>query len=590
MEFRTSTPVAGILPPPSLPEQSAPDCTGPQGRSVCQVSPVQAASVLLPAHRPVPQLPAGVPDLADPQLPINFFASTYRPPDSLVPKPRLSPTLKNDIWTSHRFQQPRYLPWIERQLELRRQTEQENGEYCFKPLLTCLENMQIFIGHIQAGKQFNAPLTPDESRVLADLSIKTTLLVQAGVPYKRTVRLALALTTLCELITTRQVFRALSEQEPGLFREEWIRNRPIRITPDEVTSLFWSEGPPGPLSAHQKNLACELGFAVEILLEDMINDNNLFVFPSFQALNLPDFCRFSHLPVHPVGLTTDYALNADGYMMSPLRFAEHDIIHMHSLRHAGLRHSLATTFYHPDLRLALRQLLLDRLPGPLAALQLAPALELLLFELFHERSPCSATQHLENSAKENFRFFLTEMAKARRQDRSNYSEDYQQITDARMAMASLWAVRLWQCGQTLGMPLTPDQLTACLETFLATDLPLLQEHLGFFERHRALLRQLFFTRFGDCLDDNDEWMVYVDDPAFKGLEVRKLFQTELRGYGLSHLDNTDLFYFEATEQPEIRHIMQQKTGAPVPPALVLTPPSVPALEWSALSQDSIPPH
>ena len=578
MELRTSTPVAGILFSPSLSGQPAPDCTAPQGRSVCQLSPVQAGSVLLPAHRPSPQRPSGAPDLADPQLPINLVASTRPPPESLVPRPRWSPTLKNAIWLSHRFQQPRYLPWIERQLERRRQTEQEGKEFCFPPLLTTLENMQLFIEHIQAGKQFDAPLMSDESRVLADLATKTTRLVQAGVPYKRTVLLAMGLTTLCALITTRQIFCPLRAHKLELFVRGWVTDNPIYMKPDDVTRLFWREGPPGPLDNQQQALVSQLGTSIATLLEDSINDNNIFVFPSFQALDLADFCRFSHLPLHPVGLITDYAVNADGYMMSPLHFAEHDLAHMHILRYAGLRHLIQTpaetALQHPDLRLAFRQLLLDRLPAPLAALQLKPALELLLFLLFHERSPRDAAQRLDKSAHRAFRSCLTDMAQARRKSRFNYSQDYQEVTDARAAMASLWTLRLWQYGQTQGMPLSASQLAACLKTFLTRDLPLLQEHLDFVENHRAVLRQLFFTRLCQSRDGEDGWLAYANKPALRGMQEDYLFQTAHRRSSVSNMDNTDLFYFEVLEWPEIRQMMQEKTRAPVPPPLVLAPPTL----------------
>ena len=536
---------------------------------------------------------AGVPDLADPHLAINFVSPTYRPPETLVPKPRLSPTLKDDIWIGHRLQRPGYLRYIEWQLERRRQVEADKREFTLPPLLVTLENMQIFMAHIQSGKQFDGPLTPEESQALAGLAETNAILVQARAPYKRTVRQALALTTLCEIITGRQVFASLKKQEPALFRELRIDSSWIDLHPGDVTSLFLSDKAPAPLDAHQKDLADRLDASITRFLDSTLNDPAFLVWPSFQTLDLAHLCQLSHLPVYPVGLMTHYARNAGGSMASPLQFALHDISHMQCLQQAMTDHNPTASpaqalFYQPDWRLAWRRLLLDRLPAPLADLGLTPALTLLLFELFHQRMPNEAAWRVGAGNRAFFLFCLEVLAQARRNKRASWSRLYQNITDTQAAMAALWTVRLWQCGQVEGPRLTEDQLQECVRLFTSVDLPALQEHLDFLGRHRAALRQLFFKNFCWAHFGGEGFSALFKSLFFKGMDELVLFHQFHRRHGLCHLDHTDLAYFAASSLPDMRQMMAGATHAPVPPARFSPPPLPAAQAADSIGQEVMP--
>jgi len=121
------------------------------------------------------------------------------------------------------------------------------------------------------------------------------------------------------------------------------------------------------------------------------NNQNLLLYPSFHPLTVADFCRFGQLPLHPVGLITDYVMGADSQLKTPLAFAEHDLAHMESLSQVNDPSHWPTSPAEAALcssakRLNWRQLLLDKVPAPLARLS-QPALQLLLFQLFHERKP-----------------------------------------------------------------------------------------------------------------------------------------------------------------------------------------------------------
>ena len=93
-----------------------------------------------------------------------------------------------------------------------------------------------------------------------------------------------------------------------------------------------------------------------------LDDERLLVCPSFEALDPEDFCRFGHLPVYPLGMMTRFALNADGQMMTPMQFMEHDAFHTDD---AGIwRHLQSDRLLEPiNSRLLFRQLVLDSLAG-----------------------------------------------------------------------------------------------------------------------------------------------------------------------------------------------------------------------------------
>ena len=187
MEFRTCTPTASPPPAPQHRKQrqllagAAPDTGG-----VCRLAPEKTLRQIPPAPMDKALAPSqgttGGLDLGDPQLPVNFVSPTYRPPEKLVPRPPFRPKLKSNPWISQHFQKPGYLSYVDRQLALRRLAEKKNEEFHFPPLLTCLENIQIFVDHIRSGAQFDGALTTEEHQALAWVHKTAAQLAKVGVP------------------------------------------------------------------------------------------------------------------------------------------------------------------------------------------------------------------------------------------------------------------------------------------------------------------------------------------------------------------------------------------------------------------------
>lgn len=522
-------------------------------------------------------------DLSDPQLPINIDSPDYVPLDRLVPPPPSSPALQQDSWMTWlsgkpgEFEAPDYVAgaspeeYFSTQMRTRQQVEEAGGRFAFKPFMITLVNMQRLIHHIQAGRQFPAPLTEAEAAALERLEAQTTALVQAGTPwYKDSVCLALSLMTVCELITNRQVLHPLRQAQPQHSRRILMYLHDCAADRNDLLAVLpWTPSPDAPkASAYIERLFREqLRGSLAAAFLETIHDRDTWLYPSFHPLTLDSFCRFCHLPLYPVGLTADYAAAADGVMRSPLYFADHDLQHMRTLQHKGRPEqgiAVETVLDSRERRLQLRQMLLDQTPQHLTDPQLGRALILLLFHLIHEDSPAGIALGIARSCSP-FCFFLEKLTRALRELQDYYSATDRGYTERKAALAALWTASLWVRWKEAGYLLTPEQLQHHAQTFVRKEAPLLQQHLDFIAEHRGTLRPLFIKSWLKPCDDDIKDGCFLADMKPQQ-HFLTLFQ---RDYGqmLRHLDNTDLAWFWAIERPEMRQKIQEVTRSPVPDSI-----------------------
>ena len=551
-----------------------------------------------PLHKPSSKPLAGDIDLADPHLPVNFVAPDFPVLETLVPGPKFSPILKGDAWLDWAGSKPGdvrpppyvgeqdSLSWIRAQLQERQRTEADKGEFQLRPLLTTLENMQIFIRHIQDGLQFPEPLTEEEAAALARILAQTAPLVTNKTPYyKRTVCLSLSLMILCDIITDRQILdTARAQEDTGLaYRLVLLSslpdNRAYRAQLLAALPLLpASPDAPGP----PENMPLPLYNRTRLALEETICDQTLLLYPSFHPLTLGHFCRLGPLPLHPVGLTPDYACSADGAMMSPLEFAEHDIGHMKDRCKVGRcpqgpQSPTEALLDCHDKRLQLSQLLLDSLPDSPGWQPLKAPLTLLLFQLFHEETPVFIASIIDYSGSP-FLFFLKLLAKARRNEWNSYTEDDRRGTDKEAAQAALWAAFLWELWQDTDSQIeavTPEVVRKLAGRFDREARPELQAHLRFLEKHRGTLRQLFVDngRIDGCSPGGNSG--FETGAAWPQQHSLTLFQYTVPKTGLCHLDNTDLGYFSALHSPQLRQKIEMATGEDLPPGTAESAPLEP---------------
>ena len=510
---------------------------------------------------------------------VNVESPDFVPLEKQVPQPGQSPTLKDDLWLSETSHQPGSLESIEKALEQKRQLESQGrgDEFIFEPLVTTLENMQVFIRHIRDGQQFTGTLTPKEDHVLAALEEKTALLLKAGAPYRRTVRLAMTLVAVCEEMTNLRILVPFEQQRPDFFKHYCSRIR----TPICLDWLLAHSGDDNSCDAASVEDSFFSRDNVKAFWEGLayyLARDDLLLYPSFHPLGLKDFCGFGHLDVHPVGMTTDYLMGADSSMKSPLRFAVHDLGHMYIRTRTGADFPsppgpTEALFHSPAERLNLRQLLLDRLPANPALAQCRPALTLLLFHLLHEMRPKESALHL-GRGEASFLGCLSRLGRSRRYERAGYEDSFRKVTDSEAGMAALWAVRLWEHWEASGASLTQESLCAHAQRFLACEAPLLQEHLDFINRHRGVLRQLFVeqSELIQYEDDQEEIAVFISaDGAEPGQPLRLFASYEPRS-GLCNLDNTDLAWFSALAYSNLRDQIEQRTGDRPPADLFFSAP------------------
>ncbi len=523
-----------------------------------------------PCPNRVVQTRPDCPDLSDPDLPINFPIPNFIPLEKQVPRPPFTPRLKEDLHLMKDFQADNSLTFIKEQLAERRRVEEKGKEFVFAPLMVTLENMQTFIKHIEAGKQFEQPLTQDEAAALERIGQQTADLVKAEQAlYKRCLRLALSLMTLCEIITQRQVLNPLLHDKPALSKYISSHDEISRLDNNARRRLLEALPLTAQLDSEDQHALPVLGrhSICSDVLYGALHNQNLLLYPSFHPLTLADFCRFGHLPLHPVGLITDYVMGADSRLKSPLNFAEHDLLHMNHLRLVGDPGYQPTSPAETALcscarRLNWRQLLLDKVPAPLADRLSEPALQLMLFFLFHERSPKTSADNMRSSLSA-FSLFLRNLVEARTAQRDAYEDIYRQITTDQAAMAVLWTIRLWSRWLTAGCQLSPQRLLDCAQDFADKDVPRLEQHLRFFASHRVRLRQLFAQKCTLRLkDENDSWT--LGHQYGPGWDYVNLFVSACPRTGLRNLEHSDLVYFQSLQSADERHIMQEWTRARLP--------------------------
>ena len=269
-------------------------------------------------------------------------------------------------------------------------------------------------------------------------------------------------------------------------------------------------------------------------------------YPSFEPLDPKDFCCLAHLPVYPLGMMAVHALNADGYMRTPLGFIEHDI------NHAGYIGSDYLDGSHPlnglASRLCFRQRALDALPPLLQAFGLQRAVALVLFVLFHEELVNNAQRWLEQGSA---LVLLRAICKVRREDFFNYSPAWRRISDIQALLACLWVLKVYNHCRACpdGQP-DIRTLQPLADDFVRHSLPVVQEHWRFFDRHRALLHSRFFegAEVRTSTKANREWQEYAhmsrNGFTYCPDGMRLVLQTEGDPAAEGTVRNTELLYFD----------------------------------------------
>ena len=500
-----------------------------------------------------------------------------------VPKPvqDVGCQLLHDSYLKETLQHPQEGPRLyAEEVERRKGLEPGDGDYCFAPLLTSLHNMQRLTEHILSDRHFSQPLSAADRAAFAVLADDIEQLIVEKAPYKRTVQLALQMSCMQEIATARHVIKELRSRLDASSDVLLYKHTRLFTVDFEICC---EDGKTQELTTDEIPLAMALpcngeGFSLKgtegtwqlvasrsygLLLSRWLDDNDVFLYPSFEPLDPADFCRLAHLPVYPLGMMTAHALNADGCMMTPLRFFYHDIGHVNT--GCGWRREEAgLPLCSMDNRLQFRQLVLDKLPDALAGYRLERALEMLLFNLFHEYPIRDASQALEAG---HFLPLLLVLVRASREERLHYPAAWQAIDERQAALACLWVHRLYKALRD-GEDDRTDWVESLCARFVTEDIPALHRHLTFVHRHRDSLRAHFESRSEmHKTDDGDRWVVYSSQSPWSSCYMNG--ELTLLHSSKSHpeesMDNTDLVYFDVLHDLKSFWRMVEATGKTPPP-------------------------
>ena len=535
-----------------------------QGKQLATTRP----SALLTAA-PVKPVPERC-DRAEPERPW-FEKEMSSPPVPFHPQP--------DPDINDRLQDPaKSLDFYHREVERRRQAKEAGEVYTFAPLMHTLANMRDLTQHILANRQFEQPLSAEDRAAFCTLGehIETHLTRQA--PYESTVQLAVMMTCMLEVATARYALPDLEKRVPALFHYDRRDIQCLRLrqfafvqhTADErfiplpsgdialssiVSCAFGGINPGGQ---DEKTQLFGHWFAGKTWLTEWLRNDRLFLYPSFEPLTPKDLAHLGHLPIYPLGMTSAYALNADGFLHTPLRFLDHDLGHAYDTaiwEHLRGSRPLQATLS----RLQFRQLVMDRLPAALKAFDLDTALALVVFNLFHEYNAFQARRFLE---PDSFLPLFNEICRVRRERACDYSPEYQKVDDLQALIACLWVHRAYHCWCQHSGEARARIAQTLADRFLRHELPALLECWAFLEKHREALLEHFLDFAALEADDNghsglpvrykskSRWARYYNNKALTVSQERN------RHTG-GPVEQVDLPFFDALQTPRERELIKK---------------------------------
>ena len=445
----------------------------------------------------------------------------------MLPSPPVACPLMQDEYLKDLLQDPEEsMKFYQTEIQRRRQARATGAVYCFPPLMTTLANMRKLTGHILANRQFKTPLTGEDRAAFAAFDGYIARLLFQQAPYEQSVYLAFMMACMLEIVTARYVLQGLADRAPELspvltklspfssfgIVQKGRGNIPLKpgdIALSRVLSCRWGGLNPHGMDEGLQLLGC-CHYNQEI--DAWLKDENLFLYPSFEPLDLKDFARFLHLPVYPLGMTGDYALMADGSLKTPLIFFDHDLVHVRTIE-TSLQRGGPEPLDNLAGRLSFRRLVMDTLPASLKPFRLDKALALVVFEFFHELGIDRARQFLD---VDSFLRLLGYVNSLRREGADSYDPEDLDISDLQALLACLWvhrAYRFWidHAGESLD-----GIATAFGEQFTREALPAALACWQFFARHQAALQACFVKRAeaegGGPRNPEGPWMYKSQSP------------------------------------------------------------------------------
>ena len=365
----------------------------------------------------------------------------------ILPHPDNSPKLFEETAFESIFEVPdESVSWYRNEVKKRKEIEDQGGVYSLAVLNTTLKNMILFVDHILSEKQFKSNLTDSEREGFELLSFDLKALDDQKNPsYKEIVILSYKLTLLHEMSIYRRIIAPLEKPDvEPVNNDEHDGYMEFKMNHHYVMSyhIFSNHLTHKDLYILPYEESCsDCSVLGDSRFKALLDNQNVILFPSFQPIDIDNFARFGHIPVYPIGLMTDYYLNADGTMNSPINFYDHDMIHIDDHRgyeYVESRTELGSPENRQDFQHALaksKKYFFENNEG------VAKVFDLSLFQIFHENE-------LEN-AKElylscNSSFLKLVLLQTQTEQSHHYSDNYNQLSRNDIEFGASWVFKIYK--------------------------------------------------------------------------------------------------------------------------------------------------
>ena len=329
--------------------------------------------------------------------------------------------------------------WYLNEVKHRHKLEKSGQEYLAPYLSKTLDNSRLLINRILADEHFTTPLNENEREVYQLLARDVDDLLRASVPYKRTVVLTAKLMSIYDLTLSKRVDRnELDGQKQTSIKYQWSGPSEQELYFEDWHGLAKPKEDSNSFNSDSFN---SNSFNVRLsslngghFFKELLNNQSVIFFPSFEPLDLDDFVQMSHIPFFPLGMTTEYSLQVHNIMAGPLEFYCHDIFHSQYNFKDEFRHRPYKRFFQQTLML--KQALLD-LPAPHLQRHghLTEAVVMILFEAMHEDE--SLKEWSENKFGNQSKI-LNVLSENITERKKMFSPRYQALTETDIRLAALW--------------------------------------------------------------------------------------------------------------------------------------------------------
>ncbi len=377
-----------------------------------------------------------------------------------------SPPINLDLMYDPAFKEiiedsSRSMDWYKTKTEERKRLKEKGleDEFSIPELKVTLQNIRLMILHIFSGSQFAEPIEYLEQIAYSQMLLRIDELLRQEKPsYIKTIREIIAFNLIYDFSVyekvTAPLLDALSVKESEKRISGYNSNSSCKRTDIPSYPLIMAEykEPVNSLyylyNFQKNNLLPTEEFTHECDpmhlsdIRDHIKNTDIILYPSFNEMDLDDFVNIAHIPLYPVGLMNQYAINADGALNTPWMFMAHDI--RHTKIHASYKY-ISGSGYLESIE-SRHSFITAAVSGAKEHFQSSPGIEksimLFLFDAFHEFN-FNYTKGFLRLDKHSFNSVNNILGSQQTVEAYHFSPKYNSMTEDELKMGLIWVTQLY---------------------------------------------------------------------------------------------------------------------------------------------------